>query len=86
MSLAMKKTLHGGSERPQHLSPVIQKGYHSILPNNLSPNENMKAGILKPVKAPSGGGRNPSFVSGSERFVAADLNTPIKNMGSHLSH
>ena len=87
MSLAMKKTIQGGSERPQHLSPVMQKGYHSVLPNGLSPNENVKPGILKPVKAPSGGARNHSIVSGSERFVAADLNTPVKgHMGSHMPH
>jgi hypothetical protein len=69
---------------------VIQKsskGYHSILPNNLSPKEKVKAGILKPVKGPSGGARGNSIVSGSERFVAADLNTPVKGqMGSNMSH
>mgnify|MGYP007004428958 CR=1 FL=1 len=46
----------------------------------------MKAGILKPVKAPSGGARNHSIVSGSERFGAGDLNTPVKGIGSGMSH
>ena len=46
----------------------------------------MKAGILKPVKAPSGGARNHSIVSGSDRHH--DLNTPVKGLGaaSNMSH
>ena len=63
---------------------MVQKGYHSILPNGLGPNDNLKAGILKPVKHPSGGARQHSNVSGSERM--GDLSTPIKGLGSGMSH
>jgi hypothetical protein len=52
----------------------------------VSPKEKIKAGILKPVKAPSGGARNHSIVSGSDRFL--DTNTPVKELGrgSIISH
>ena len=82
LGMNLKKTLQGGSERPHQLSPVLPRGQQ--LPNNLSPG--MKAGILKPVKAPSGGVRNHSIVSGSDRHQ--DLSTPVKGLGaaSNMSH
>ena len=40
----------------------------------MSPKEKIKAGILKPVKAPSGGARNHSIVSGSDRFLDTNTN------------
>ena len=71
MQLSMKNSLRaGGSERPQQLSPVIQKGH-------LAPPD--KPGILKPVKGPSGGRGH----SGSER-MGYDLSTPQKMPGSMM--
>lgn len=51
----MKNTLKGGSERPQHLSPVMQN-------KGMSPGSN----ILKPLKAPSATRKLSNHV-GSER-------------------
>jgi|TARA_B110000305_G_scaffold229205_1_gene279939 hypothetical protein len=55
----------GGSERPQHLSPIINK--HAIMPNGIN-NSTMTnrapAGILKPVRPPP---RKDSQMAGSER-------------------